>query len=308
MNNQRVSKEEEMLRKLMLVLLIVSCVGTITHAQGLTISEVAWAGTASNTSDEWVELYNPTANPIDVTGWLLSFGDTAIDLGNAANTIIEPNGYFLLERTDDDAVSDVKADLIYTGGLSNDGSILRLIDETGAAVDTANAFLESGWAAGSASMPEAAYSTMERIDPTGPDVAGNWASNNGLITCGHDKAGKPLNGTPRAKNSATILRETVPTVTINAPSKEAQSVSDALVVSWECRDPDGDNDTLLVDIFISADSGDTFVVLVSDLAANSYVWDTTKHENGDEYLLKVVVKDADGNHGQAISPEFSIVN
>jgi len=31
-------------------------------------------------------------------------------------------------------------------------------------------------------------------------------------------------------------------------------------------------------------------------------------ENGDQYLLKVAVKDADGNVGEAMSPTFSIAN
>ncbi len=308
MNNQRGSKEVGMLRHMLLALLIVAFVGTIAYAQKLTISEIAWAGTASNTSDEWVELFNPTDQPIDVTGWLLTFGDNTIDLGRAVNTAIEPGGYFLLERTDDDTVSDIAADMTYTGGLSNDGVILRLLDDTGELADTANAFLESGWAAGSASKSEVAYATMERIDPAGPDLADNWASNNGLITCGHDTAGKPINGTPRAKNSATILRETAPAVTINVPSEEGQIVSDSLVVSWDSHDPDGNNDALEVDILISTDGGDTFSVLVSDLVGNSYVWDTTKHENGDKYLLKVIAKDPAGYHGQATSPQFAIAN
>lgn len=297
-----------MLRNVTLALLIVAFVGLVGYSQRLIISEVAWAGTANNTSDEWIELYNPSDQPIDIVGWQLVFEDTTIDLGQASRTIIEPGGYFLLERTDDDAVSDVTSDIIYTGGLSNNGAILRLIDETGEVVDTANACVESGWAAGTASGAELAYSTMERVDPNGLDEADNWASNNGLITCGHDKAGKPVNGTPRAKNSATILLETVPTVTINVPSEDDQTVSDTLVVSWDYQDPDGDNDTLKVDILISADGGDSFSVLASDLVGKSYVWDTTKHENGNEYLLKIIVKDLAGNAGQVISPQFSIRN
>jgi hypothetical protein len=42
----------------------------------LLINEVAWAGTRANTAHEWIELYNPGAQPINLTGWrLVSLGD-----------------------------------------------------------------------------------------------------------------------------------------------------------------------------------------------------------------------------------------
>ena len=296
-----------MRRVLLLGILAVTLVGTGLYGQGIVINEVAWAGTAGNASDEWIELYNPTDSPVDLSGWTLTFGDYAIDLGEAVNTIVQPGGYFLLERTDDDTVSDIPADLIYKGSLTNTGVVLNLLDATGAVVDMANAAQESGWAAGSIGKVEIPYATMERIDPTGPDVAGNWASNNGLITCGHDAAGEAINGTPRAKNSATIVRETTPTVMLNGPSK-GQAVSGKLVIAWQAQDPDGDDAALQVDIYVSADGGDTFSTIVSGLVGSSYVWDTTGVENGDQYLLKVAVKDSDANVGEAMSPIFSIAN
>ncbi len=297
-----------MRRKIVLGILIVALVGVGVYAQGIVINEVAWAGTAANTSDEWIELYNVTDQPVDLSGWTLTFGDTVIDLGEAANTIIEPGGYFLLERTDDDTVSDVAADLIYTGGLTNSGMVLNLLDQTETVVDTANAGVEKGWAAGSNKNGAIPYATMERIDPTGPDVPSNWASNNGLITCGHDAAGEAINGTPRAKNSATIVWETVPTVTITAPSEEGQAVSGDFIIAWQAQDPDGDDAALQVNIYVSTDGGDTFSPLVTGLIGSSYVWDTTEVENGDHYLLKVSVKDVDGNIGEAMSPLFSVAN
>ena len=296
-----------MWRKSLLGILVVALVGVGVYAQGIVINEVAWAGTATSTSDEWVELYNPTDSAVDLSGWSLTFDDNTIDLGVAVNTIVESGEYFLLERTNDETVSDVPADLTYTGALNNSEVVLNLLDATGAVVDTANAGVESGWAAGNNKEGEIPYATMERIDPAGPDVASNWASNNGLITCGHDAAGEPINGTPRAKNSATIVWERTPTVTLNGPS-EGQAVSGSLVITWQAKDQDGEDDALQVDIYISADGGDTFSVLVSGLVGDSYVWDTTGVEDGDQYLLKVAVEDADGNVGEATSPIFSVAN
>jgi uncharacterized repeat protein (TIGR01451 family) len=44
---------------------------------------------------------------------------------------------------------------------------------------------------------------MERIDPAAPDTDANWASNNGIIRNGRDANGNPINGTPKARNSAS---------------------------------------------------------------------------------------------------------
>ena len=74
------------------------------------ISEIAWGGTAASANDEWIELYNTTASPIDLTGWTLNAADGSPSI--ALSGSIAGMGYFLLERTDDTTVSDIAADLI----------------------------------------------------------------------------------------------------------------------------------------------------------------------------------------------------
>jgi hypothetical protein len=42
----------------------------------VVINEVAWAGTSTTkTTDEWIELYNPTGTAVDLTGWHLQAVD-----------------------------------------------------------------------------------------------------------------------------------------------------------------------------------------------------------------------------------------
>lgn len=168
-----------------------------TPSLQIIINEVAWGGTAANASDEWIELYNPNAFAVDVTGWTLtgSDGSPAITL----NGVIAAGGYFLLERTDDNTVSDIAADLIYTGDLGNGGETLTLRDAGGGAVDSAN--LNGGpWPAGSGAP---GYFSMERTAPSN-DTDANWHSNNGLQRNGLDANGQPLNGTPRQPNSSPL--------------------------------------------------------------------------------------------------------
>jgi hypothetical protein len=155
-------------------------------------------GTQASASHEWIELYNTTSAPIDLTNWkLVSLTDGTpnftISTANCSNVIIPAQGFFLLERTSDATVSDVSADCIYSGPLGDSGEALALKDSSGATIDTANG--DGGaWPAGTTS-PKA---TMERIDLTAPDSDTNWDTNDGVHRNGLDAHNNPINGTPKA--------------------------------------------------------------------------------------------------------------
>ena len=161
---------------------------------GIVISEVAWGGTAAQSADEWIELHNPTAVPINLSGWTLSDGGT---IQITLTGVISAGGFYLLERTDDNTVSDIPADQFYTGALSNSGETLELRDSGSVLVDTANGD-GGGWPAGSGS-PD--YLSMERDGPDVADIDENWHSNDTVERNGLDAAGNPINGTPRQPNS-----------------------------------------------------------------------------------------------------------
>ncbi len=184
--------------------------GGAQQARELAINEVAWAGTAANARDEWIELVNNTSRDVDLTGWVLRWEDVEIALGEVAGntretrrTTIPARGFFLLERTDDTTVREVEADLIYTGGLANAGERLELVDPSGAVVDSANADAEDGWYAGATGDAEVPFASMERVNPRGPDAATNWAANDGTVRNGLDADEGALNGTPKSRNSAS---------------------------------------------------------------------------------------------------------
>src|SRR5205823_582902 len=95
----------------------------------VVIDEVAWAGTAASSSDEWIELKNNSAIAVDLTGWTLTDGG---DVDIALSGSLAAQSFFLLERTDDTTISDIAADQIYVGNLSNSGESLTLKDGNGA--------------------------------------------------------------------------------------------------------------------------------------------------------------------------------
>ncbi|MBE0671447.1 MAG: lamin tail domain-containing protein [Anaerolineales bacterium] len=179
---------------------------TPSGLRSVVINEIAWAGTASGLADdEWIELYNPGSVPIDITDWYLKSADGTPNI--ILNGVIPAGGYYLLERDDNNTVSDIAADQIYTGnGLSNSGEALTLYDASNKIVDTANGNGGS-WPAGSATT----YVTMERTLGTA-DSDSAWHSNTSTKRNGKNANGGNILGTPKSSNSVG------PTPT---PSREA---------------------------------------------------------------------------------------
>jgi len=101
----------------------------VPHAASaaIFIHEIAWMGTAASADNEWIELFNDAAGAVDLTDWTLTGSDgVTLSITFGSGKSIPAGGYFLLERTDDDAVPAVAADQIYSGALANGGGTLTL--------------------------------------------------------------------------------------------------------------------------------------------------------------------------------------
>jgi hypothetical protein len=185
---------------------------TSSGIRSVIINEIAWAGTASGLADdEWIELYNPSGVAIDLTDWELRASDGTPTI--ILDGIIPAGGYFLLERDDDTVVSDIAANQIYTGALSNSGEILSLVDTSNKVIDTANGN-GGGWPRGSSST----YGTMERIANT-TDSDSAWVTNGGSPRNGKNANGGDIMGTPKNKNTTgpTPTPSRTPTATRTLP-------------------------------------------------------------------------------------------
>ena len=159
----------------------------------VVINEIAWMGTVSSSSDEWIELYNSAEKEIDLTKWVLAAEDGSPRISLSGS--ISAQGYILLERTDDTTISDIVADQIYTGALSNKGEVLVLYDSAGIEIDR----VES-WSAGE----NASKKTMERVDTSLSGITKeNWETNTGETINGSSSKGKQILGTPKQRNSVT---------------------------------------------------------------------------------------------------------
>jgi len=196
----------------------------------IVISEIAWAGTQAFSGDEWVELYNPGINSIDLTGWRLEAADG--DPSIALSGTLAAGGYLVLERGDDNVIADVNspASLVYNSGLLNDGGeILSLRAPDRTVIDTAN--IDGGaWPAGSTG------GSMERVMSGGVvwvDDPFGWITNVEATTwTRHDAANNLVRGTPGYANWAFSVVPTVtPTITLTPTHTLTPSPTNTLTPS-----------------------------------------------------------------------------
>ena len=169
------------------------------YTHPVVINEVAWMGTATSTDDEWMELYNMTPYDIDLSGWTLNSADGTPHIDLEGEILAED--FYLLERTADTTISDITADLIYTGALGNGGEEL-ILSFASSTVDQTPA---GPWPFGDNTSKR----TMERKDVTGAGSVGtnasSWINNDNWTYNGLDAGGNEIKGTPRSQNSSTVI-------------------------------------------------------------------------------------------------------
>ena len=121
------------------IIVIGACFSFVLSAHvalaAVRINEIAWMGTTVSGSNEWIELYNDSAGTVDLSGWHIVADDGSPTI--LLSGTIAPNGFYLIERTDDTTVPDVVADLVapFGNGLSNSGETLRLKDGNNTDID-----------------------------------------------------------------------------------------------------------------------------------------------------------------------------
>ncbi|HEY71984.1 MAG TPA: DUF11 domain-containing protein [Thermoflexia bacterium] len=184
---------------------------TTANAGDVVINEVAWMGTAANSSDEWIELYNTTGSSIDIGNWSIYGADTGVclnfyDADGSITTTVPAHGY-LIYANESDNVNDPAGTSIVdiwdtSIGMNNSspGQIILYDGPNcgGNTIDTANQNT-GNWFAGDSGDTR----TMERKDPTDSGTDGsNWATNDpNIAQNGFDANDADINGTPKARNS-----------------------------------------------------------------------------------------------------------
>jgi len=203
----------------------------------IVISEVAWAGTSASGDDEWMELYNPSNEDVDLTGWSLSSADGSPKIDDEFDGIILESGeYLLLERGDDDTITVLPDDytcpsIIYQGTLNNTGESLSLKDAKGYVVDKANSN-GSSWPAGSLTN----YLSMQR-SLIKADSDYTWVSYEQSRDTDDkyalDADGDPIRGTPCRANLPFNVTPTFTPVPTRTPIRSGSTTIEPILVISE---------------------------------------------------------------------------
>lgn len=102
----------------------------------LVISEIQQRS-ISNSDDEFVELYNPTETPVDLTGWRLTKrpqdGSPETNIVASMSGSIPAHGFFLI--TNDEAIASTSADLVYNAAAIAADNTITLYDDLTAEID-----------------------------------------------------------------------------------------------------------------------------------------------------------------------------
>lgn len=159
--------------------------GLPNPSQEIVINEVAWAGDAILSSNEWMELYNPGESAISLNGWQMLDKTEDIKVIFENTDAIPAKGYFLLMRGSVNFISGISPDKFYSGAINNSDETLRLFNSSCVLVDEIKDTGDNWKNIGGSASPE--YRTAEK------SAGGTWRSYSGQT--------EAIMGTPKAENS-----------------------------------------------------------------------------------------------------------
>ncbi len=141
-------------------------------ASGVIINEIHFHPEDSTAHEEFIEIYNTSAAPVDISGWLFCAG---ITYTFPEGTTLAANGYVVVAEDPAAITARFGAAVAplgpYTGQLGNDGERIVLLDALGDIVDVVEYGLGFPWPTATANTD----SSLELINPAfDNDLGGNW--------------------------------------------------------------------------------------------------------------------------------------
>ncbi|MBU1951461.1 lamin tail domain-containing protein [Patescibacteria group bacterium] len=102
----------------------------------LVINEVLYDPNGSDLGNEWIELYNPTSNIIDLANWAVESGGSSFgNILTFENVTIQPQSFFVIGEMNISEANLIVDELKFqNGGSATDG--IRIVDQNGQVIDT----------------------------------------------------------------------------------------------------------------------------------------------------------------------------
>lgn len=192
-------------------------VGATACASGVVISEIQYNPADSTAGGDWIELHNPTDEPISLAGWTLRDGNTPVAYSFPNTPEIAPGGFLVLaenlERFAQAFPDGPSPDDQLPFGLNNGGELITLYDAEQCLTSHIWYDDEAPWAV----EADGQGATLVLTDPMAdPALPFNW------------QPSETENGTPGAANSQAA-------VPIEAFSVDVSDRSVSL--TWDLTDP-----------------------------------------------------------------------
>lgn len=259
-----------------------STVLTEINTTPVVINEIAWMGTATDSSDEWIELYNQTNRTINMESLVL-YSETNLTPYIKLASSTSPSGYYLLERTNDSAVPGIAADKIYTGALNDSGEIIILAYVANNATTTLDRTIlnsNGAWPAGDNNTNE----TMQKNE-------NSW--------CTAIATPKAENNCQNRVNQSPPADTTPPNPpTITSPASFSQTFTSAVINFQGAAEA---NSTITANYLLN-NSTTTATTTVSNLG----VWSLSLTLNQGTTTINFYAKDSAQNQSQATSAQLFI--
>lgn len=153
-----------------------ACVGALLLASpalaAVVINEIFYQAPNDLAGLQWIELHNPDAQSVDISGWRLARG---VEFRFPAKTVL-PSGGFMVLGKDAKLFTEfyaLKLDGEFKKSLGRGGDSLELVDAEGQVVDRVKFGDRDPWPAAA----DGASGSLERITPTAPgNSADNWSA------------------------------------------------------------------------------------------------------------------------------------
>ncbi len=179
------------------------------------INEINYNSPDSADSGDWIELYNPGTESVNLSGWIFKDENDDHAFQIPDGTILEPESYLVIVE-DANAFGDIHPNVTSfvgdTGfGFSGGGELLRLFDPNGTLVDFVEYDDRSPWP----TEPDGDGPTLELMDATADNsLASSW------------QASFMDYGTPGAANSTGVQHDTPTNVVIVVNGNDVE-------IAWE---------------------------------------------------------------------------
>lgn len=144
----------------------------------VVINEIHYDPEDETSAEEFIELHNPGANTLDLSGWSLS---DAVTYRLPPGTTIAPGGFLVIGQNPATLQSTYGVDALgpWTGGLNNEGESIELIDGSGTLRDEVTYGSGFPWPTASRGGGSSAELMHPALDN---DLGGSWRSSGSADT------------------------------------------------------------------------------------------------------------------------------